>query len=97
MNLIDALKTGRRIKRSCNVTWVSPNSGGIHLAKFSSDDVTATDWEVEPERYEFECKFKMSANLGNVFIDPTTNESCYVLKEIPFNKKCKVTVEVLDA
>jgi hypothetical protein len=49
MNLIDALKTGRKIKRSGTNVWMSPHCGPY--APFTASDVLTQDWEVESEKF----------------------------------------------
>lgn len=48
MNLIDALKSGKRFRKKDHPYWLAddiPNSA----ARFSFDDVLA-DWEIEPDK-----------------------------------------------
>ena len=50
MNLIEAIKTGRRIKRKCQKEWYSerlPNDTWFLVV----EDLMAEDWEAEPEEY----------------------------------------------
>lgn len=44
MNIIEALKSGKRFRRAGFQTYYSP---GIHDAYFCYDEIIATDWEVE--------------------------------------------------
>lgn len=43
MNLIDALKTGKRIRRAGDTVYFAP------IGMFDPDEIVADDWEVEKE------------------------------------------------
>lgn len=93
MNLIDALKTGRSVKRKGQTGFHNPHKG---LHSFSITEILATDWEVEPERYEFECKFKVCGADHNEHIR-MVGPGCGIASfRVPTNKKCKVTIEVIE-
>lgn len=91
MNLIDALKTGRSVKRKGQTGFHNPHKG---LHSFSITEILATDWEVEPERYEFECHFESTNHIREIFHKKDIVGEFY---KIPLDKRCRVTVEVLDA
>ena len=44
MNIIEAIKSGRRFKRKDDIIWYSDKNLWIHYS-----DVLAEDWEIEPE------------------------------------------------
>ena len=45
MNLIEALKSGKRIRQKSKEIWLEPKQGKY----FSIDHILSDDWEVEPE------------------------------------------------
>lgn len=45
MTIIEALKTGRKIRRPCSSMWYDPV-----FTDFSKAAILADDWEVEPEQ-----------------------------------------------
>lgn len=90
MNLIDALKTGRNIKRGKNGAWFKASPAFNN--NFTIDEILATDWEVEPERYEFECHFESTNHIREVFHKKDIVGEFY---KIPLDRRCRVTVEIL--
>lgn len=51
MNIIDAIKSGKRYKRKAYREWyrpASPTSTCYSSLQYSDEDILADDWEVEP-------------------------------------------------
>lgn len=46
MNIIEAIKSGRRFKRKCRVHWLESND---LFQSYYETDILATDWELEPD------------------------------------------------
>lgn len=49
MNIIEAVKSGKRFKRSFMIDWWKSNQDMVGLYR---SDIVADDWEVEEEKVE---------------------------------------------
>lgn len=83
MTLIEALKTGLRIKRPCyNIgsEFFTPQEG----RQFSSSDVLSDEWEVEPDpKEELEVKRQKLRVIVSTSINRHTNY--FGMAVMPFN------------
>ncbi len=92
MNLIEALKTGRKIKRQKDDHWFlySLDSGYDNIYEFSVNDILADDWEVEPpppivvtiDREQFDKAWEKAEYL--VFNNSIPKLKAIMLKELGF-------------
>lgn len=101
MTLIEAIKSGRPFKRELwdssefiifkdnNPKWLNEDS----RADFTKNDMLATDWQIQPERVEFEADWdEISYNDRPLFFPRL--EKHFDLKTLK-GKRTRVTVEVL--
>lgn len=63
MNIIEAIKSGKRFKRKSEIAWMS----GDQLYNYVKADIIAEDWEVEPEpvtvtEYQFYSAYARALN-----------------------------------
>lgn len=89
MDLISAIKSGRKFKRT-GFDWIDNNHDRI--LSLTLEEITAHDWEIEPEVYEFECSITTESRFSPKF----KREIKSLRDKIPLNKKCRVRVEVID-
>lgn len=91
MNLIEALKTGHRIRRVYEGGQKGPWIDTDEPALYWSDDIVKGNYEVEPQRFEFKGYF---STAGELF--PVKSEDASTMDKVPINKTLKFTVEVID-
>lgn len=53
MNLIEAIKTGKRFHRGASWLWIDPKQPGLSPIIFSIEDVLFDGWVVEEPKKEF--------------------------------------------
>ena len=88
MKLIDALKTGRLIREAGSHHWLN-----AERLNFSKHEITYTDYEVEPEVYQFACGWVKNSITG---IAVPALSSAGFDSSMLLGKRTKLTIEVLD-
>lgn len=73
MNLIDALKSGRRFRRKNATLWWDTNPNAVY--HFSREALISDDWEIEREPEVVECEFNYMP--GNSLFHPRDRNRLY--------------------
>lgn len=74
MNLIEALKTGRPIRRAGDETYLSPESFDDLYCPLSREAILAEDWEIKPDSPEFSLADCIAVLTGRDYLLTISNE-----------------------
>lgn len=104
MTLIEALKTGKKIRRQgWTLFWLSFDDEQYQYLSMTKQDILATDWEVEPEKLIYskeECVASLvkafehnniTAALKNSLIEHLTSFPTRKQFDIAWRKACRKT------
>jgi len=104
MNIIEAVKSGRRFKRKhwdkSSYLFANKNSSLGTISRetgqiiFLESDILANDWEIEPEVIEFECKWVTIVDVNGAWPFPSDREHRRTLNKL-VGKRTRVRIEVL--
>ena len=93
MTLIEALKTGKRFKRTY---WVDYILDWDLRCKLSVQDILAEDWEIEPGPVVWETEVTVRYSLGGTHYMGAVLKDTHKKLEPLINKKVRVIVEPLE-